>query len=707
MAELRPYPFPALIRRMFAELSASGSIFDLPSRKFVLDPGGRDLSVRFHGLEAATPLGPAAGPHSQMAQNVVLAWLSGSRIIELKTVQINDTLTIPRPCIDMQTVGYNVEWSQELRLGESLVEYVKGAMLVEILAASGALKVAPGFGRVLYDMSVGYDLKGIQSDRVQEFIRGMLDATPVIEQLRAQIPDELARFRELDFQRRISNTLTLSTFHGCPPDEIESIICYLLDHVGLHCVVKLNPTLLGPEGVRSLLNERLGYRDVRVPDAAFERDTKWDQAVSFVERLGARAQRRGLGFGVKFSNTLICENHRDFFPKGEREMYLSGPPLHVIAMNLVGRFRARFGARYPISFSAGVDRQNFADAVALGLTPITVCSDFLKPGGYGRGHTYFKELDARMEAVGARDLEGFALLAYGHHETALGRVEGLDDDRRAAALASLTAGDDARARLSEAQWRAWVEQAQRLNTETYVARVTDDPRYGQARNAKPPRKVGSALVLFDCLTCDKCLPVCPNDANFRFVLPRGEVAVERLRRLPGGRWTVEASTPLTLEKKHQIGNFADFCNECGNCDVFCPEDGGPYVMKPRFFGSRGDWELFAQRDGFFLEREGATLRVYGRFSGRGYIVELDAAAQRGRDGVARYRGPEFALEIPLADPDAARGRVDAGVDAVDLTYLHIMRLVSEAVLRETDNYVVHLLDPAPASTDAGALRVTR
>ncbi|GIS37006.1 MAG: hypothetical protein Ct9H90mP9_0360 [Pseudomonadota bacterium] len=49
---------------------------------------------------------------------------------------------------------------------------------------------------------------------------------------------------------------------------------------------------------------------------------------------------------------------------------------------------------------------------------------------------------------------------------------------------------------------------------------------------------------------------------------------------------------MVLEKKHQIANFADFCNECGNCDIFCPEDGGPYVLKPRFFGSRESFREF-------------------------------------------------------------------------------------------------------------------
>ena len=382
MAELVPYPFERLISRVFRELEQNQSIFDLPVRKFVRGVG-KDVSVDFHGRRASTVLGPAAGPQSQLAQNVVLSFLGGGRIFELKTVQIMDELEIPRPCIDAQTIGYNVEWSQELKLEQSLEEYVKASMLVDILVASGKLELEEGFDQAIFDMSVGYDLAGIQTDRVQAFLHGMLDATQIVDWLRKQIPDEYKQFRDLDFRTRISDTLTLSTFHGCPPDEIERIMEFLLEKVGLHCIVKLNPTLLGKAEVRRVLNDVLGYSD-HVPDEAFDKDTHWDQAVAFTERLGEKAKNLGLGFGVKFSNTLIVKNERSFFPETEKSMYLSGQPLHVLAMSLVGRFRETFGDRYPISFSAGIDQKNFPDAASLGLVPVTVCSDLLRPGGYGR-----------------------------------------------------------------------------------------------------------------------------------------------------------------------------------------------------------------------------------------------------------------------------------------------------------------------------------
>ena len=84
-----------------------------------------DLSVRFHDRVAGNASGPASGPQSQMAQNLVLSWLAGGRIMELKTVQVNDELKISRPCIEAANVGYNIEWSQELRVPDSLEQYVQ------------------------------------------------------------------------------------------------------------------------------------------------------------------------------------------------------------------------------------------------------------------------------------------------------------------------------------------------------------------------------------------------------------------------------------------------------------------------------------------------------------------------------------------------------------------------------------------------------
>jgi putative selenate reductase len=477
----------------------------------------------------------------------------------------------------MQTVGFNVEWSQELRLEQSLEEYVKGALLIRMLAACGALPLAPGMDRTVFDISVGYDLAGITSERVLAFLHGMQDPTSVVDRLRHEVPPELGHLRDVDLPAPLSGSVMLSTFHGCPPDEIERIAAFLMRDLGLHCTIKLNPTLLGPAELRGLLHDALGYTDLRVPDEAFTSDTTWDQAAGFVDRLGALAESLGLGFGVKCTNTLIVENHRAFFPASERVMYLSGRPLHVLAMHLVRRLRRMFGGDLPISFSAGVDRHNFADTVALGLVPVTVCSDLLQPGGYGRAHGYIAALTQRMAEVSAVTIDEFVLMAAGSREPGAGSGE--------------QGAGSGEAGLATARLR---------NTESYVERVARDPRYAAPANLKVPRKIGRRLHLFDCLTCDKCIPVCPNDANFTYVLP---------------------STPeLPVTEARQIANFADFCNDCGNCDIFCPEDGGPQQLKPRLFTDRVRWEADAPRDAILVEPDATT----GRFDGA--VVRVGAGS---------------------------------------------------------------------------------
>ena len=187
MSTLHPIPLHVLVRRAAAELP-KGAVFDLPVRRLFSGFPGLDLSVTFHGHRCATPLGPAAGPHTQLAQNIALSYLSGGRILELKTVQVNDRLVIGRPCIDVRTVGYNIEWSQELLVHESLREYVKARLLLAILAELCGVPAAER--AFVFDVSVGYDLDGIRSGKMAEFFRGVRDATVLMDAERSELRRE-------------------------------------------------------------------------------------------------------------------------------------------------------------------------------------------------------------------------------------------------------------------------------------------------------------------------------------------------------------------------------------------------------------------------------------------------------------------------------------------------------------------------------------
>jgi ferredoxin len=94
---------------------------------------------------------------------------------------------------------------------------------------------------------------------------------------------------------------------------------------------------------------------------------------------------------------------------------------------------------------------------------------------------------------------------------------------------------------------------------------------------------------------------CPNDANFAVEISEGTFDAPDLV-VRGGHVAVEPAPALAVKRKRQFANYADFCNDCGNCDVFCPEEGGPYKIKPRFFGARARFDADTQ-DGFFIERD--------------------------------------------------------------------------------------------------------
>ena len=592
MVELVCTNFADHVVRLHQELQTQSAVFDLPKAKwFTPDATGPDLSVAFHDQRAANASGPAAGPHGQMAQNIVLSYLAGGRILELKTVQVNDELKIPRPCIDATNIGYNVEWSQELRLHESLHEYVSGAMLVHILRSGGFyddVDMTGPLGDVIYDMSVGYDLKGIQHPRVCRFIEGMLDASSIIDALRLQIPSKYKHLRDLDYPTTISRSITLSTFHGCPADEIERICEHLIETYNVNVIVKMNPPMLGKDQLEHLLHDVMGYRDITVHPPAYTSGLQFDESLDIVRRLDRLAKARGLRCGAKFSNTLEVANHREFFTPDNEVMYLSGQPLYVLALSLAAKFRAEMDADVPITFSAGIDQKNFADTVACGIAPVTVCTDLLRPGGYARLPKYLHQLAADMTKLGAANVDEYILK----------RCE----------TPSIT----------DAKLAGW------HNTQSIAKQAATDPRYHRDKNGTIPKRIGSHLVVFDCITCDKCIPVCPNDANFTYPLAQQDFAYRDIIVSPDGSTSFADDTQhMKIERSMQIANFGDYCNECGNCDTFCPEYGGPFIKKPTFFSRLDEFKLRRDHDGFFAQRSNTHDTIQGRIEGNEYLLRID------------------------------------------------------------------------------------
>lgn len=467
-----------LLARMLEEYRVTGTVFGLHEDIWFRKQDSRSISIMREQCDL--PLGPAAGPHTQLAQNIVSAYLSGSRFIELKTVQILDALEIEKPCIDAADEAYNTEWSTELSLEKAWQEYAKAWIALHVVEELWDLAAEPGKRSFIFNMSVGYNLEGIQQERMQQFINRMsspgdepLFQTWIVE-LETALPVILAGSgleHKLDAVQAacrrsaspMCSSVTLSTMHGCPPAEIESICRYMLTEKKLDTYVKLNPTLLGFDTVRGILND-LGYDYVDLDPEGFAHDLKYEDAGGILRRLQETARGVGRGFGVKLTNTLAVNNNRGRLP-GE-QMYLSGRALYPLAVNLAAKIAADFNGELPISYCGGISVHNAAAVFKTGIRPLTLCTVLLKPGGYAR------------QLQIARELESVA--NWGP----------------AGAAAGATAGAGAGARIDVAALSLLAEQARTDHSAHKDFRGTDDVR------------VAGTLPVQDCYKAP-CVAACP------------------------------------------------------------------------------------------------------------------------------------------------------------------------------------------------------
>ncbi len=522
----QPVSMDTLCAWIFGEWKLRRSILGIPEALFFKPAPDDPFRTTVFDQPLDTPFGVAAGPHSQMAQNIVVAWLCGARFIELKTVQTLDELEVTKPCISMQDAGYNVEWSQELKVHESAEEYVRAWTLIHVLHRMlGFPGEAPG---VVFNTSVGYNMEGILKPNVQAFLDVMRDAAGPVRTSLEVIEKYFPGARDVPVPARLSDNVTLSTMHGCPPDEIGVISKYLMRERGLHTYVKLNPTLLGPTRLREILNERLGYRDITVPDLAFEHDLKYDDAITLIIDLTKTAAECGVQFGVKLSNTLEVMNSNGVFAPHEKMMYLSGRPLHALTVNLAARLDSEFAGRLPMSFAGGADAFNAPKLLAAGMETITTCSDLLRTGGYTRLGHYIANTRAAMQHVDAANLRQFAC------KSARRRYD------YAASLCA-EAGD---AQLG----------CPRLNLQHYAETVVTDAALHRDTFDRHRTKTRRRLERFDCIQAP-CTDECPINQK----------VPEYMNLVREGRWNEAAA--ITREDNPLPSILGRACNHL--CESVC------------------------------------------------------------------------------------------------------------------------------------------
>ena len=410
---MTPMSFEQLVDWVLQEKKKRGTVF---GQHHAYRADGTHNRTMF-GRTLETPIGPAAGPHTQMTQNIVAAYYAGSRFFELKTVQIMDgeelAACINRPCIKADDEGYNCEWSTELTVPQAMEEYIKAWFLLKVIAREFGLGDMNGFQ---FNVSVGYDLAGIQSPKVDTFLNSMKHAedTEVFKHCKAYLLEHADWFEHVtteDIEQippEICNSVTLSTLHGCPPQEIERIAMYLLTEKGFHTFVKCNPTLLGYEFARKTMDE-MGYDYIQFGDFHFKDDLQYEDAVPMLTRLMNTAKERNLEFGVKITNTFPVDVKQNELPS--EEMYMSGKSLYPLSISLAAKLAKEFDGRLRISYSGGADYYNIERIVDAGIWPVTVATTLLKPGGYQRLTQMAKLLDKENAPFEKVDAESAGKLA--------------------------------------------------------------------------------------------------------------------------------------------------------------------------------------------------------------------------------------------------------------------------------------------------------
>ena len=558
---MKSIPFGQLTEWILNEYKKTGQVFGI-QKAYVAD---QSKTIEIFGRKLENPVGPAAGPHTQLAQNLVAAYVAGARFFELKTVQKMDgpelSACIPKPCIVAEDEAYNCEWSTELYVPQAMAEYIKGWILIHVIAKEFGLGSPDGFQ---FNMSCGYNLEGIKDKKIDDFIEGLKDAgdTAIFKECKQWLLEHISLFEHVTKEdieavpAEICNSITLSTMHGCPPQEIENIVTYLLKEKHINTYVKCNPTLLGYEFVRKAMDD-LGYDYMAFTDFHFKDDLQYEDAVPMLKRLLETASQEGLSFGVKLTNTFPVDIKRQELP-GE-EMYMSGKALFPLSISVASRLAESFDGKLPMSFSGGADQKNIDQIVGCGIWPVTVATVLLKPGGY-------KWLTRIAEKADTCEIGKCG-------EVQVETLKKLAEDS-----------------LTDAHYQKTVKKAAAKQTEEKsplldCLKKKDAPKVKEFTRHKR--------------VCGNCADVCPNRANVLIEVPEMELL--------------------------QILHIDYMCNECGNCRSFCQYAGAPYKDKFTLFATEEDMEDSTNNGFTVLDAE--TKEVLVRIGDRQEKVKADQPSE--------------------------------------------------------------------------------
>jgi len=107
-----------------------------------------------------------------------------------------------------------------------------------------------------------------------------------------------------------------------------------------------------------------------------------------------------------------------------------------------------------------------------------------------------------------------------------------------------------------------------------------------------------------CLSCDEicniCVTVCPNFANHSYEITPCRYQLKKAIRTEDDKVDILDDQVFEVKQEYQIINIANFCNECGNCNTFCPTASAPYKEKPKLYLTISSFN--EAEEGFYLAK---------------------------------------------------------------------------------------------------------
>ncbi len=129
-----------------------------------------------------------------------------------------------------------------------------------------------------------------------------------------------------------------------------------------------------------------------------------------------------------------------------------------------------------------------------------------------------------------------------------------------------------------------------------------------------------------------------------------------------------------VAESHQLAVLEGACNECSNCEVYCPEQGAPFVVKERLFLTRADLDANPSLDGF--SRDGT--RLHCRIGGRRLTLDVDAGTRTGM-----LTGEGLHLAIAWDSLEVTGGTLDPDAPSFDTADLWRMKVVWDGIFMGT------------------------